>query len=135
MLPRSVGKALGFLPFYLACYSSEMKDRYALYPPSEVNKLNISVRFKGFFQKSKIKDIFNRIYPSFTHFFDNLLNTMTENVMFEKKINDAGLKANILHPPLSSSTAKGLKLLKKKGWLDENELQTFTEKLDLETRG
>ncbi len=53
-----------------------------------------------------------------------------ENAVFEREINEAGVKANILQiENLRESVRNGLEKLKEEGWLSEEEHKTFSQVL------
>jgi len=122
--------ALAYLPLYLACYQTEMKKRYILYPPSIAGSLGILTRFKHVFGVSKIKSLLQPRSKAITSLLNQLLTVIEHSPVFEKEIGDAGAKANIFRTKESRRRMqKGLEGLKNEGWISESEFQTFSELL------
>jgi predicted nucleic acid-binding Zn-ribbon protein len=121
---------LTYLPLYLACYQTELKKRYMLYPPSVAGSLGILTRFKRVFGVSKIKSLLQHRSKPITSLLNQLLTVIEHSPVFEKEIGDAGAKANILRTKESRRRMqKGLEGLKNERWISESEFQTFSELL------
>jgi len=124
------GYALVYLPFYVACYQKELKKRYVVYPPSMVGGMSVLTRLKGIFGAAKIKSLLQQRSKSITNLLNQLTSLISQNPVFEKEIDDAGIRANILRTKESRlRIEKGLGELKNEGWISESELQAFSESL------
>jgi len=120
--------ALAYLPLYLACYQTEIKKRYILYPPSIAGSLGILTRVKHVFGVSKIKSLLQHRSKPITSLLNQLLTVIEHSPVFEKEIGDAGAKANIFRTKEARRRMqKGLEGLKNEGWISESEFQTFSE--------
>jgi len=127
---RQIGYALAYLPVYLACYQTELKNRYVLYPPSVAGSMGILTRFKRVFGVAKIKSLLQPRSKPLTSLLNKLITVIEHNPVFEKEINDAGVQANILRTKESCERTKiGLERLRDEGWISESEFQTFSELL------
>ena len=122
--------ALAYLPLYLACYQTELKKRYVLYPPSVAGSMGILTKFKRVFGVAKIKSLLQHRSKAITSLLNQLLTVIEHSPVFEKEISDAGVKANILRTKESRKRIKiGLERLRNEGWISESEFQTFSELL------
>jgi len=122
--------ALAYLPFYLVCYQTELKNRYVLYPPSVAGSMGILTRFKRVFGVAKIKSLLQHRSKPITDLLNQLLTVIEHSPVFEKEIGDAGAKTNILRTKESRRRIKiGLESLKDEGWISESDFQTFSELL------
>jgi len=120
--------ALAYLPIYLACYQTELKNRYVLYPPSVAGSMGILTRFKRVFGVAKIKSFLQPRSKPIASLLNQLVTVIEQNPVFEKEISDAGAKANILRTKESCERIKiGLESLRDEGWISESEFQTFSE--------
>jgi len=122
--------ALAYLPLYLACYQTDSKNRYVLYPPSVAGSMGILTRFKRVFGVAKIKSLLQPRSKTITSLINQLLTVIEHNPVFEKEINDAGVKTDILRTKESHIRIRlGLEGLRNEGWISEAEFQTFSELL------
>lgn len=122
--------ALAYLPLYLACYQTELKNRYVLYPPSIAGSMGILTRFKRVFRVAKIKSLLQHRSKLITDLLNQLLTVIEHSPVFEKEIGDAGAKTNILRTKESRKMIKiGLESLKNEGWISESDLETFSKLL------
>jgi len=122
--------ALVYLPFYMVCYETKQKKRYAVYPPSVVGSMGILTKLKGVFGATKIKSFLQPRSKAITTFLNQLVPLIQENPVFEKEISDAGIQTSILRTKESREVVKkGLEELKEEKWISESELQTFSKLL------
>ena len=122
--------ALVYLPLYIACYETEQKKRYVVYPPSVVGSMGILTKLKGVFGATKMKSFLQPHSKAITTFLSQLVALIQENPVFEKEISDAGIRASILRTKGSRELVKkGLEELKEEKWISESELQTFSKLL------
>jgi len=118
------------MPFYLACYQLETRKRYVYFPPSTVNSITLSVKFKGALGKAKIKQILQPRSKTIPSLLNKFLLTMRQNVVFNREMNEACEKANIMLTKNSrESIRKGLKKIKEEGWFSEREHESFSQML------
>ncbi|MGQ9506788.1 MAG: hypothetical protein ACUVTB_02875 [Candidatus Bathycorpusculaceae bacterium] len=122
--------ALIYMPFYLACYQSESKKRYALFPPSIVNSVSFLAKIKGALGKAKVKQLLVPRFKTITPFLHGLLSLIERDVVFEREISEAGEKADILKTNAKREKIKdGLEKLKVEGWFSEKEYESFKQAL------
>jgi len=122
--------ALVYLPLYFVCYETELKKRYAVYPPSIVGSMGILTKLKGVFGATKMKSFLQPRSKAITALLNQLIILTGENPVFEKEISDAGIKASILRTTeLRIGVKRGLKELRDENWISESELQTFSKLL------
>jgi len=123
-------RALFYMPFYLACYQLETRKRYVYFPPSTVNSIGLSVRFKGALGKAKIKQILQPRSKTIVSLLNKFLLTMQKNAVFNREMNEACEKANILLTKNSrESIRKGLEKIREEGWFSEREHEFFSQML------
>jgi hypothetical protein len=126
--PTRTKNALIYLPFYLACYQSESKKRYALFPPSIVNSVSFLAKIKGAFGKAKVKQLLVPRFKTIAPFLQGLLTLIGQDAVFEREISEAGEKADMLKMDLTREKIKnGLEKLKAEGWFSEKEYEAFAE--------
>ncbi len=127
---KRMGNTLVYLPLYIACYQVELKKRYVVYAPSIVGGMGVLTRLKGIFGAAKIKSLLQQRSKSITNLLNQLTTLISRSPVFEKEIDDAGIRANILRTKESRlKIEKGLGELRNEGWLSESELQAFSEAL------
>jgi len=120
--------ALIHMPFYLACYQSESKKRYALFPPSIVNSVSFLAKIKGALGKAKVKQLLVPRFKAIAPFLQGLLTLIGQDAVFEREISEAGEKADMLKSDLMREKIKsGLEKLKTEGWFSEKEYESFAE--------
>lgn len=120
--------ALIYMPFYLTCYQSESVKRYVHFPPSIVNSISFVVRFKGALGKARIKQLLQPRSKKITSILNKFLILMEQNAVFNREVNEACAKANLLRTrSLRESIKKGLAKLKGEGWLSEREYESFSQ--------
>ena len=123
-----VKSALIYIPFYLACYQSESKKRYALFPPSMVNSVSFLAKIKGALGKAKVKQLLVPRFKAITLFLQELPRLIERDAVFEREISEAGEKADMLKTEFIREKIKsGLEKLKAEGWFSEKEYDAFAE--------
>ena len=129
-------RALIYMPFYLVCYQSESKKRYVHFPPSVVSSIGFSVKLKGALGKAKISQLLVPRFKTIVSLLNKFPPLIEQNAVFEREINEAGAKADILKTKFMSELVKnGLKRLKIEGWFSEKEYEVLNQKLALATVG
>jgi len=130
IMQRRIKYRLAYLPVYLACYQTNSKKRYVLYSPSIARSMGIKTKFKRVFGVAKIKSLLQQRSKFISSLLNELLIVIGHNPVFEREINDAGVKANILRTKdLRKRVRIGLERLVDEGWISENEFQTFSKLL------
>ena len=123
-------RALFYMPFYLACYQLETRKRYVYFLPSTVNSISLSVRFKGALGKAKIKQILQPRSKTIPSLLNKFSLTMQQNAVFNREMNEACEKANILLTKNTRETIrKGLEKIREEGWFSEREHEFFSQML------
>lgn len=116
------------MPFYVVCYRVNSKKQYDVFPPSVANSMSLSVKLKGTLGRAKIKQLLVQRSKAITSLINKFPVIIEQNAVFEREINEAGAKANILKiENLRESVRNGLERLKEEGWLSEEEHNTFSQ--------
>jgi len=118
---------LVYMPFYVVCYRAESKKQYVVYPPSIANSMKLSIKLKGTFGRAKIKQLLVRRSKAISSLISKFPVILEQNAVFEREINEAGLKANIIGGGLRESVRNGLEKLREEGWLSKEEHETFSQ--------
>lgn len=119
-----------YMPFYLVCYQSESKKRYVHFPPSVVNSVGFSVKLKGALGKVKIRQLLVPRFKTIVSLLNKFPLLIEQSVVFEREINEAGAKVNILKTKFMRELIRnGLEQLKEEGWFSEKEYEAFNQKL------
>ncbi|MFW6110873.1 MAG: hypothetical protein ACOC6H_02425 [Thermoproteota archaeon] len=119
-------RELVYMPFYLVCYKSESGQRYTYFPSSLVKDVSFSVKFKGALGKARINQLFQPRTETIDAFLDEFLLLMRDNPVFNREVNEACGRVNLLQGgSYPESIESGLKKLKDEGWLTEKEYTTF----------
>jgi hypothetical protein len=122
--------ALIYMPFYIVCYRSEAKRRYSVFPPSTANSVSLLTKLKGALGRTKVRQFLAPQFKAITSHLNSLPALIERNAVFEREINEAGDKADILRTNSAREQIKnGLKQLKEEGWLSEKEYEAFNQKL------
>lgn len=115
-----------YMPFYLACYQSESRKRYAHFPPSIVNSVSFAVRFKGALGKARVKQLLQPRSQKIVSLLNKFPVMMEQNAVFDREMNEACAEANRLRTKdLRESIKNGLVKLKEEGWFSEKEFEVF----------
>ena len=123
-------QVLVYLSAYLVCYETEVAKRYVLYPPSQMGCVGIKTKLKSVFSSGKMKYFLQNRSETISALLDRLVDLTQESPVFEKEINEAGLKANIFRKTESQlAIKKGITELKDEKWISEKEYQTLNERL------
>jgi hypothetical protein len=117
------------MPFYVVCYRVNSKKHYDVFPPSIANSMSLSVRVRAL-GRAKIKQLLVQRSKAITSRINKFPTIIEQNAVFEREINEAGAKANILQiENLRESVRNGLEKLREEGWLSEEEHNTFSQTL------
>lgn len=117
------------MPFYVVCYRVNSKKQYDVFPPSVANSMSFSVKVKTL-GRAKIKQLLAQRSKAITSLINKFPTIIEQNAVFEREINEAGVKANILQiENLRGSVRNGLEELEEEGWLSEEEHNTFSQTL------
>ena len=115
-----------YMPFYLACYQSESRKRYAYFPPSIVSSVNFSVKIKGAFGKAKITQLLQPRSKKLVSHLNKFALLMEQNAVFNREMNEACVKTNIMRTKKSCGSVKeGLEKLKEEGWFSERKCESL----------
>lgn len=120
---------LVYMPFYVVCYRVNSKKQYDVLPPSVANSMSLAVKLKTL-GRAKIKQLLDQRSKAITSLLNKFPTIIEQNAVFEREINEAGTKANILQiENLRESVRNGLEKLKEEAWLSEEEHETFSQTL------
>ncbi|MFB0514740.1 MAG: hypothetical protein ACETVQ_04100 [Candidatus Bathyarchaeia archaeon] len=115
------------MPFYVVCYRVNSEKQYDVFPPSVANSMSFSVKVKTL-GRPKIKQLLVQRSKAITSLINKFPTIIEQNAVFEREVNEAGAKANILQKEdLRESVRNGLEKLKEEGWLSEEEHKTFSQ--------
>jgi len=122
--------ALVYVPFYLACYQSESKRRYALFSPSVADSVGLSIKLKGALGKAKIKDFLTPRFKTMVSFLNKFPALLEQNAVLERETYEAAANADLLKSEVALESIKsGLEQLKMEGWFSEKEYEAFKQML------
>jgi len=122
--------ALFYVPFYVACYQAGLSKRFIFLPPSMTSPAGFTVKLKGAFGRSKIKELFIPRFKEITALIDNVQALAKQDSWLDREIRDLGEKNNLLNIGLiRESIGKGLVFLKHEGWLSDREYQAVSGSL------
>ena len=120
-------KSLVYMPFYLSCYQSKSKKRYAYLAPSIVNKDCLSTRLKAF-GKTKIRQLLEPKSKKIISILNGFIRLLDQNIVFNREISEACMKANLLKTRnAGEATKNGLNKLKQEGWLSNSESEDLNQ--------
>lgn len=120
---------LVYLSFYVVCYRVGFKRQYIIYSPSIANNMKLSIKLKGTLGRARIKQLFAQRSKAISSLLGRFPIILEQNAVFEREINEAGAKANIIGSNLRESVMNGLERLKEEGWLSKEEHETFSQVL------
>ncbi len=121
---------LVYLPFYLARYEMEGRQRYVVYPPSIVGGMGILTKMKGVLGAAKMKAFLQPRSKAMTVFLNQLVTLFQKNPMFEKEVTESGIQDSILRiKERRIGVKRGLKELEDEKWISRNELRAFSKLL------
>ena len=129
--PEYEKPTLVLVPFYLASYLADQKRRYVLFPPSTANSVSLSAKLKGVLGMAKIKQFLTPRYKATAALLYNLPLSIEQNAVFERELNEAGAKANLLSTKnMQEQIRSGLEELNKEGWFTEKEFEAFKQAVE-----
>ena len=117
-----------YMPFYLVCYQSQSKRRYVPFSPSIANSISLLAKLKGALGRAKVKQLLVPRFRAITVFLNKFPALIERDAVFEREINEASDKADMLKiNSMREQIGNGLKRLKEEGWLSEKEYEAFAE--------
>ena len=125
---REGKSVLIYIPFYLVSYRFKSKRRYVLFPPSVANSVSLSAKLKGALGRARVKQLLVSRFKTITAFLNKFPALIERDAVFEREINEASDKADILKiNSMREQVSNGLKQLKEEGWLSEKEFEAFAK--------
>jgi chromosome segregation ATPase len=118
---------LVYISFYVVCYRVGFKRQYMVYSPSIANNMKLSIKLKGTLGRARIKQLFAQRSKAISSLIGKFPIILEQNAVFEREINEAGAKANIISSGLRESVMSGLERLKEEGWLSKEEHEAFSQ--------
>jgi DNA repair exonuclease SbcCD ATPase subunit len=118
-----------YVPFYVACFKSESKRRYMIFPPSIVNSIGLLAKIKGALGKAKIKQLFVPRFKTITSLLAKFPALIERDAVLERELSEASEKSDILRGGSRGQVKTALKHLKDEGWFSEKEHQAFNQQL------
>ena len=130
MSTRKRACALVYLPFYLARYEKEGKQRYLIYPPSIVGDMGILTKMKGALGAARMKAFLQPRSKAIATFLNQLVPLLQQDPMLEKEVTEAGIQESVLRiKELRMGIKRGLEELENEQWISRNELRDFSKLL------
>jgi len=121
---------LAYMPFFLVCYSRDLKRRYIAFPPSIANTMNGVNKIKSALRPYTVRSMLQEYSMSIANLLNDLISSIQQNSMLEDRILKMCTKSNMLRQKaFRRDVEKGLKELAEGGWLTEEELQSLTSRL------
>ena len=118
--------ALAHAPFYLACFRTEARRKYLVYPPSVAGSMKATTKLKGMLGMSKLGSLFQPRSKALSNVLNQLVTLADRDPVFEKDLYDAGVRASILKSAESRERIlKGLGALRNEEWISINEVQAL----------
>jgi hypothetical protein len=117
------------MSFYVACYQVEHRRQYVVFSPSIANSMKLSIKLKGKLGRARIKQLLVQRSKAISSLIGKFPIILEQNAVFEREINEAGVKANIIGEGLRESVRHGLEKLREEGWLSKEEHKTFSQML------
>jgi len=128
IMQKQKKNVLVYIPFYLICYQSQSKRRYVSFSPSIANSISFLAKLKGALGKAKVKQLLTPRFKTITTFLNKFPAFIEQDAVFEREINEAGEKADMLKTNvIREQIGNGFKSLKEEGWFSEKEYKAFTE--------
>ncbi|HIE18248.1 TPA: hypothetical protein EYP75_00835 [Candidatus Bathyarchaeota archaeon] len=126
---------LAYMPFFLVCYSRNLKKRYVTFPPSIANTMNGVSKIKSALRPYTIRSMLQEYSLPIANLLNELVDSIQQNSMLEDRILKICTKSNLLRQKtFRRDIEKGLKELAKERWLSKEELQILTSRLEEITR-
>jgi hypothetical protein len=117
---------LVYMPFYLSCYQSKSKKRYAYVAPSTISGSGLGLKLKAV-GKTKISKIFQQRSKEIVLILNKFMRLLDEDIVFNRDISGACLKANLLESEKAKEEVlRGLTALQVEGWLSDREFAEFS---------
>ena len=128
IMQKQKKNVLVYIPFYLICYQSQSKRRYVSFSPSIANSISFLAKLKGALGKAKVKQLLTPRFKTITTFLNKFPAFIEQDAVFEREINEAGEKTDMLKTNvIREQIGNGFKSLKEEGWFSEKEYKAFTE--------
>ena len=122
---------LAYMPFFLVCYSRELKKRYVTFPPSIVNTMNGVNKIKSALRPYTVRSMLQEYSLPIANLLKEFIESIQQNSMLEDRILKMCMKSNLLRQKaFRREVERGLKELSEEGWLSKEELQTLTSRLE-----
>ena len=88
------------------------------------------MKFKGAFGKAKIRQLLQPRSQKIASLLNKFPIIMEQNAVFNRDMNEACVKANLLQKSsILESIKEGLQMLKEEGWFSEKEYESFSKNL------
>ena len=121
---------LAYMPFFLVCYSRDLKKRYITFPPSVANTMDGLSRIKGALRPYTIRSLLQEYSMPIATLLNDFVNSLQQNSMLEDKNLKMCMKSNLLkHKAFQKDVERGLRELAREEWLSKEELETLASRL------
>ena len=129
-LQKQAETMLIYIPFYMACYQSERGKRYAIFPPSLINRLGVLVKLRKLFGKVAVKQLLQPCSRRILFLLNKFLLVMEQNPLFKREMDEACAKMNSLRMEKPQrSIIRGIEKLARERWLSKKEQTIFVNAL------
>ena len=118
--------ALVHAPVYLACFRTEARRKYLVYPPSVAGSMKATTKLKGMLGMSKLGSLFQPRSKTLSNVLNQVTALADRDPVFEKDLYEAGTQASMLKSAESRERIlKGLGALRNEEWVSVNEAQAL----------
>ena len=122
---------LARMPFFLVCYTRDLKKRYVVFPSSTANTMGGVSKIKSALRPYAVRSMLQEYSVSITNLLNEFVNSIQRNSMLEDRVLKICVKTNVLKKRFfRREVEKGLQELSEEGWLSSEELQTLVSRLN-----
>ena len=122
---------LARMPFFLVCYTRDLKKRYVVFPPSTANTMDGVSKIKSALRPYAIRSMLQEYSLPITDLLNEFVDSIRQNSMLEDRILKICMRMNMLRKrSFRRDVEKGLQELSGEGWLSSEELEALISRLN-----
>ncbi|MCD6593333.1 hypothetical protein J7L00_04535 [Candidatus Bathyarchaeota archaeon] len=122
---------LARMPFFLVCYTRDLKKRYVIFPPSIANTMDGVSKIKSALRPYAVRSMLQEYSLSITDLLNEFVNSIQQNSMLEDRILKICMRMNMLRKKsFCRDVERGLQDLSGEGWLSSEELEALISRLN-----
>jgi len=122
---------LARMPFFLVCYTRDLKKRYVVFPPSTANTMDGVSKIKSALRPYAVRSMLQEYSLSITDLLNEFVNSIQQNSMLEDRILKICMRMNMLRKKsFRRDVERGLQELSGEGWLSSEELEALISRLN-----